>query len=264
MSSGWEKWHDWNAKVMRPMTSWFCQASGAAPGHTILDAACGTGLPSLALAHCVRPGGKVLAIDISGEMVATARRKAALAGIDNIEHREMDLAALDLPDAAFDAVTCSFALMFCPDPVKAASELHRVLRPQGRLAIAVWDEPVRNPFFTTLFQNIGRFVPRPPPNPQAPGPFRLAPPGELEAVLCEAGFTELSVEPREVCFEFDSVDMHWQISADMAPPLRAAAQSLPEVDLARLKEAIIGALEPYVNNGRVRIPNTALCASARR
>ena len=264
MSSGWEKWHDWNANIMRPLTTWFCQASAAAPGDTILDAACGTGLPSLALAERVRPGGKVLAIDISGEMLAAAQRKAAAAGLDNIEHRQMDVAALELPDAAFDAVTCSFALMFCPDPVKAASELHRVLRPHGRLAIAVWDEPARNPFFGTLFQTVGRFVPRPPLDPQAPGPFRLAPPGELQAVLRAAGFAEPSIERREICFEFDSVEMHWQVNVDMAPPLRAAAQSLPEADLARLKQALADALDPYIVDGRVRVPNTALCAAARR
>src|SRR5687767_87665 len=154
-----------------PITAWFCEVTGAAPGQILLDAACGTGLPSLALAGRVRPGGKVIATDISSEMLAAARRKAEAAGIDNIEHRVMDVATLGFPDASFDAVTCSFGLMFCPDPVKAASELRRVLRPGGRFAIAVWDEPAKNPFFRTVFDSVARFVQRPPPDPRAPGPF---------------------------------------------------------------------------------------------
>jgi len=133
--NGWERWHDWNAVVFASMTQWFCEACGAAPGQVILDAACGTGLPSLALAECVRPNGKVVAIDTSTSMIAAAMRIARSAGVGNIEHRPMDVAALEFDDASFDAVTCKEGLMFCADPVKAASELRRVLKPGGRFAV---------------------------------------------------------------------------------------------------------------------------------
>jgi SAM-dependent methyltransferase len=262
--SGWEKWHDWNARVMRPITEWFCDAIAAAPGHAVLDAACGTGLPSLAIAERLLPDGKVIAIDASAEMVGAARRKAAAAGLTNVEHLQSDVASLPFADGSFDAATCAFGLMFCSDPTQGASELRRVLKPGGRFAIAAWDEPSKNAFFGSVFGPVERLLSRPPPDPRAPGPFRLSPPGEMDAVLRAAGFSEFSLEPMEIWFEFESVDLHWRISSDMAAPLAAAKASLSEADLAQLREAVAESLGPYVADGRVRVPNTALCAWGRR
>jgi SAM-dependent methyltransferase len=262
--SGWEKWHDWNAVVFASMTRWFCDASGAAPKKVILDAACGTGLPSLALAERVQPGGKVVAIDSSPVMLAAAMRIARSAGISNIEHRPMDLAALDFIDEAFDAVTCKDGLMFCADPVKCASELRRVLRPNGRFAFSAWDEPEKNAFFMTINQAVSQFMPRPTPRAGAPGPFRLAPAAEFDSVLRQAGFREFTIQPVEVVFEVESTDVHWQIVGDMSTPVEQAKATLSVADVQRLKRAMAEAIEPYRVGHRIRLPNTALCISGRR
>jgi ubiquinone/menaquinone biosynthesis C-methylase UbiE len=262
--SGWEKWHDWNAVVFASMTRWFCDASGAAPRKVILDAACGTGLPSLALAERVQPGGKVVAIDSSPVMLAAAMRIARSAGIANIEHRPMDLAALDFIDESFDAVTCKDGLMFCADPVKCASELRRVLRPNGRFAFSAWDEPEKNAFFMTINQAVSQFMPRPTPRAGASGPFRLAPAAEFESVLQQAGFSEFTIQPVEVVFEVESTDVHWQIVGDMSTPVEQAKATLSVADVQRLKRAMAEAVEPYRVGHRIRLPNTALCISGRR
>jgi SAM-dependent methyltransferase len=262
--SGWEKWHDWSAVVFASMTRWFCDASGAAPKQVILDAACGTGLPSLALAERTHPGGKVVAIDSSPVMLAAAMRIARSAGLSNIEHLPMDLTALDFADASFDAVTCKDGLMFCTDPVKAASELRRVLKPNGRFAMSAWDEPDKNAFFMTMNAAVSQFMPRPPPQAGAPGPFRLAPAAEFESVLRQAGLSELRVQSMEVVFEVDSTDLHWQIVGDMAAPVEQAKATLSVADVQRLKRAMAETIEPYRVGHRIRLPNTALCISGRR
>jgi ubiquinone/menaquinone biosynthesis C-methylase UbiE len=262
--SGWEKWHDWNAVVSASMTRWFCDASGARPGQLILDAACGTGLPSLALAERVHPNGRVVAIDASPVMVAAAMRIARSAGVSNIEHRPMDLAAMEFADASFDAVTCKEGLMFCADPVKGARELHRVLKPNGCFALSAWDEPQKNAFFMTINQALSRFIPRPAPRAGVPGPFRLAPAGEFESVLRQAGFGELTTQTAEVVFEVDSAALHWQIVNDMSAPVEQARATLPAEDVQRLKDAMAEAIEPYRVGHRIRLPNTALCISGRR
>jgi SAM-dependent methyltransferase len=262
--SGWEKWHDWNAVVFASMTRWFCDASGAAPRKIILDAACGTGLPSLALAERVLPGGKVVAIDSSPVMLAAAMRIARSAGIANIEHRPMDLAALDFADESFDAVTCKEGLMFCADPVGALSELRRVLKPGGRFALSAWDEPEKNAFFMTINQAVSELMPRATPRAGAPGPFRLAPAAEFESVLRQAGFGEFTIQPVEVVFEVESTDVHWQIVSDMSAPVEQAKATLSVADVQRLKRAMAEAIEPYRVGHRIRLPNTALCISGRR
>jgi ubiquinone/menaquinone biosynthesis C-methylase UbiE len=262
--SGWEKWHDWNAVVFASMVRWFCEASGAAPGQTILDAACGTGLPSLALAERVQPGGKVVAVDSSPSMVAAAMRIARSAGVNNIEHRLMDLTKMEFADESFDAVTCKEGLMFCADPVQSASELRRVLKRNGRFAMSAWDAPEKNAFFMTIHQALSRFMPRPPPRAGSPGPFRLAPLSEFESVLRRAGFTEIQTQTVEVLFEVQSTELHWMIVSDMSAPIEQARATLPAAEVERLRQAMADALEPYRVGRRVRLPNTALCISGRR
>ena len=89
--SGWEKWHDWQAEIMRPVTDWYVRATGARAGQRILDVACGSGLPALALAERVGEAGKVLAIDISSKMLSATRRKACKAFAKAVQGELKDL-----------------------------------------------------------------------------------------------------------------------------------------------------------------------------
>jgi len=260
--SGWEKWHDWQAQVMRPVTDWYLRAVGARPGQTIVDVACGSGLPALALAERVGASGNIVAVDVSPRMLTATRRKAAAAGLGNIETRETAAAAIGGPDAAFDAVTCKDGLMFCPDMVAAVREMRRVLRPGARYAFSVWAEPEANPCFTTLFGAVGEVMKLPPPQPDSPGPFRLAAPGELERVVRAGGFTDVAIERVAVTWTFTSVAQHWEVFSETAGPLERAAETLPPSELARLKQKIADAIAPFATvTGGLRIPGVELCAA---
>ncbi|HVR19155.1 MAG TPA: class I SAM-dependent methyltransferase [Polyangiaceae bacterium] len=262
--SGWETWHDWNVTVMKPSIEWFCDAIHATQGQVVLDLACGTGIPSLGLAERVAPNGRVIATDSSADMVGAVRRMAEAAGIRNLEAREMGAMALDFPDASFDAVTCKDGVMFCADPVKTLAEMRRVLKPGGRFALTVWDEPAKCMFFMTIFGPVRTFLKRPPPDPGGPGPFRLSAPGELENNLSAAGFSDFEVTQRDVFYEFASLDEHFRATSAMAAPLETAVATLPADELAQLKRAIAEGLKPFMVGERVRVPNVALCATGRR
>jgi ubiquinone/menaquinone biosynthesis C-methylase UbiE len=263
-AAGWEKWDAWLQRQTQSVTDWLCRAAGHSAGKQAIDLACGSGQPALTAARRVKPGGKVVAVDISAEMVAIARRKARQADLDNVEFQEMDLENLQFPDGSFDAATCRWGLMFCPAPVRAAAEIRRVLKPGARLAAAVWDEPAKNPFFTLIQGPLAQFRQMPAPDPKAPGVFRLAPPGELEAILRGAGFSTVEVEPRSFAWEYGSPEEYWQSTTEIAAPLKAAVASLSPEDAARLKEAVLGEVAKYRQAGRVRIPAVTLCAWAQK
>ena len=113
-----------------------------------------------------------------------------------------------------EPVTCAFALMFCPDLDRAVAEIRRVLKPGGRVAIVVWDEPPKSPFLTTVGHCVGKFLSPAPPDPTAPGPFRLAQSGALCRLLTDGGLTDVHVESLPLTIECASGGQ--SISSDVA------------------------------------------------
>jgi SAM-dependent methyltransferase len=260
----WEALDDWFENQNEGVTEWLCTHSGIGPGMKVLDLASGTGQPGLTAAQQVGPSGRVVSTDIAPEMVAAAQRLSTAKGLTNVEHREADIENIPFPDASFDAVTCRFGLMFCPDPVKGASEIARVLKPGGRFALTVWDVPAKNAQFNSFLNALAEIAPPPPPDPKAPGLFRLAASGELESVLRAGGFKDLKVEPVPTEWVFRSPENYWEIMTVLAAPLKAAAANLPPETLTRLRVAIVEGLRARHGDGVVRLQATPLGASGRK
>lgn len=129
-------WHAALAGVQAELLT----AAAPAPGERVLDVACGTGVVSVAAARAVGRSGEVLGIDLSQRMVDAAHRHAGELGLTHATFTRMDAERLDLPDGQVDLVLCALGLMYLPDPGAALREMRRVLRPGGRVALAVWGE----------------------------------------------------------------------------------------------------------------------------
>jgi ubiquinone/menaquinone biosynthesis C-methylase UbiE len=108
-------------------------AAGIQSGERVLDVACGTGVLARSVAERVGSNGAVLGIDKNEGMLAVARRRAPA-----IEWKQGRAEALPLNSESFDAVVSQFGLMFFDDRRTALREMIRVLRPGGRMAVAVW------------------------------------------------------------------------------------------------------------------------------
>jgi len=118
---------------------------GPVPGRRVLDLCCGSGESALAAARAVGPDGSVLGIDVAEPMLALARRKAAAAGLGNVEFRAADATATRLPDDAFDLVVCVFGVFFVPDQAAFVGEMWRLVAVGGELALTTWGPGVFEP-----------------------------------------------------------------------------------------------------------------------
>ncbi len=162
-------------------------------------------------------------------MLDVARARAAAAGIENVEFRQLELEWIDLPTASVDAVLCRWGIMLIVDPEAAAQEIRRVLRAGGRAALAVWDGAERNPWATIPGQALIVLGHAQPPDPDAPGMFALAAPGRLQELLETAGFVEVSVEPVGARAPLTSDGpLHRRDPRDVAELSRHASRELPD------------------------------------
>jgi ubiquinone/menaquinone biosynthesis C-methylase UbiE len=219
-----------------------------APGERVLDLACGTGLVALDAARSVGPEGSVLATDLSGQMIEIARRRAAEQQLSNVTFRRMDAEMLDLPDATFDVVLCALGLMYLPDPQHAVEEWRRVLKPGGRVVIAVWGKRVNcgwSPVFPIVDAEVETDV--------CPLFFSLGEPDMLAQLCSDAGFERLRQRRIATVLRYANADEACD-AAFVGGPV-ALAWSRFEADVrARARARYRQAIEPWRRNQGYRIP----------
>ena len=127
-------------------TEMMLDLAGNQAGSRVLDVAAGTGESALMAAARVGPKGHVLAADVSAAMLDVATEAARQAGLTNVETRVMNAENLKLDMDWFDAVICRNALMLIPHPVKALTEMRRVVKPGGKVAVIVLAALEKNPY----------------------------------------------------------------------------------------------------------------------
>ena len=235
------------------------------PGQTILDLAAGLGDTGFLALPRLRPGGRLLSTDVAPEMVEAARRRADELGLDDVSFAVEDASALTLGDASADGVLCRWGLMLVPDMGAAASELARVLRPGGRAAIAVWADPEQNEWMTAVGRSAVELGLMERPDPEAPGPFRLAADRRLAALLTGAGLEVERLEDLPMTWRAPSLGDWWDAVSDMSPTLTALVGQLAPDDLTALRAGAVRRLEGYVQeDGSLAVPSLARAALALR
>ncbi len=173
---------------------------------------------------------------------------------------------IDLPLASVDVVTCRWGYMLMADPAAALSETRRVLRPGGRVALAVWDTLDSNPWALLPAQElIARgLAPAPEPSaPPTPGPFALGDPGRVQELLEQAGFVEVRVEALELVRRHSSFAEMWETTLDLSRNVHDAVLSRPAAEIAQIEASLAERFAPYTAaDGTLAIPARTLVASA--
>lgn len=210
-----------------------------APGLQVLDVACGTGLVAFAAADSVGPSGRVSGIDLSGQMVDAAQRRARSLGLANVDFARMDAENLALPDASFDVVLCALGLMYMPDPERAVQEMRRVMRPDGRVVIAVWGERSRCGW-SSMFGIVDAEV----SSDVCPLFFRLGQAGAL-ACLC-AGVNLEVIAERRIVAALAYADGHDACNAALAGgPVALAWSRFDDEVRARVRARYLESIESW-------------------
>jgi len=262
---GYMDWGQVLGPQLQPVSERMLDLAGIHPGQRVLDAATGPGEPAVTAAHRVGSSGQVVATDLAPQMLALGRERAAELGLHNIDFREMDAEALDLPEHSFEIVLCRFGLMYLPDPQAALVRMHQLLVPGGRLVAAVWGSPQKVPFARWPLEVAMRVLQVSAPPPQMPGPFSLADPHRLEHLLTQAGFSEVRIEPMMQTLEWASVDEYIRYQQAILTGLNTMLAKFPAEQQAAVWQAIAEvAGQSTTPDGRCRTENEVLLAVGRR
>jgi SAM-dependent methyltransferase len=246
--------------------AWMLEAAELQPGERVLEVAGGAGRVGLQAASVVGPDGSVLCSDFSEEMVKVARERFERLEVSNIETRVLDAQNLDLDEGSFDAVLCRFGYMLMPDPLQALRESARVLRPGGRLVLAVWGEAEQNLWLTTILKAVMTHLSAPPPEPGTPGPFSLGDPARLRDLLDQTGLADVEVEAIDTRQVYPSPEGWWEKILSVGGPLALVFNPLPQADREAIRDAALARGREIARDDGdgISFPATAVGAKARK
>ena len=261
-AAGWVRRQELLRELGAPVSHWMVGAIDPQPGERILELAAGLGETGMLAAGLVAPIGGVVISDQAEAMLEGARQRAIALGLSNIEFRVLNAEWIDLPLASVDAVLCRWGYMLMADPATALAETRRVLRPGGRLALAVWDTLQANPWALLPGLEL-RERGLAAAGPEGPGPFALGSPERLADLLHEAGFAEVRVEALELRRSHASFEELWETTLDLSRNFHDAVLARPQAEIEEIRRSLQERFAAFTApGGALEVPGRTLVASA--
>jgi SAM-dependent methyltransferase len=263
-AQGWRDWQELLFAATAPVSERLVELAGVKRGDRVLDVATGAGEPGLTAARAVGPAGKVVATDLSPQMLAFGRERAAAAGLDNAEFVEAAAALLVFPPRSFDAALSRWGIIFEPEAEAAVARIRGFLEPGGRMAISSWGPPERVPMIALPMRVVMTRLDVPPPPPGTPGPLSRPTPEAIAALLEGGGFSDVEVDELELELEWESVDDFIRFTRAIAAPITALLEQHPTEVRDGTWAAVADAARAHAAaDGRLRLANLALLAAGR-
>lgn len=259
-SAGWKKHDSFVSQWLQPVGAKLLELARLQESSVVLDAATGTGEPGLSAAARVRRG-KVIGTDIAADMIEIAEEKARIAGIKNYEGRVCNESSLPFPDNYFDAAVCRFGVMYFPDMLTGVSELVRVLKSGGTVALSAWAEPQKNPWGTAAARIINQMLSLPPAGGDAPGVFRCANPGSMSALLQQAGLHSVNEVEVNGKVLFHTAQHYWEYITDVVAPVARALETVDQRRREDVKQAVIETIQAEYGQSTVSLGWSSRIAS---
>jgi len=256
MSKKFDRW----LPYIQPVTEALIASADLSEGQEILDVAAGTGEPSLTIARRFGSKVQITAVDGAEAMVAAAEEKRRRERLSGVSFLQMKAEALAFPSDRFDRIISRFGVMLFDDPLLGLKEMRRVLKPGGKMAIAVWSEFHRTQSIHLIWELIMKRIPSE-KRPPLPKMADLGPPGKLKAILQAAGFQQFEISAFPLSYTFDDFEMYWAINTESGT-LREPLDQFPLAEQEEIKREARHQVAPFEKNGKIVIKNEALLATA--
>ena len=224
----------------------------------VLDVGCGTGATTLAIARTLGSHARCVGVDISEQMIALARRRAADAPVEFVV---ADAGSHRFDPGAFDVIASRFGVMFFEQPERAFVNLRAATRSGGMLRAVVWRRPEETPFMTAAEQAADGLLTLPPRSTEGPGQFAFADRDRVLDVLGAAGWSDADVTPVDVDCAFPAADLDAYVGT-MGPVGRALTDH-DEATRARVVERVRPAFDRFQHGDEVRFTAACWLVSAR-
>jgi SAM-dependent methyltransferase len=246
-----------------PMTEALLKLAAAAPGEQVLDIGCGSGTTTLRLAEQVGASGSVLGIDLSGPMLAVARRRASHTG-SHAQFIEADATDYPFKPKRFDLAVSQFGVMFFADPAASFANIFAAMKEGGRLAFVCWRASTENPWAATPESAAKPLLPAMEPQPpDAPGRYAFANPDRVKSILLQAGFHAPEIQPFDARIHLGSTPEAAASSSIDAGPLARTLAEVDEDTRKRVREAVTARLAREMGPGGVNLLAACWLVSAR-
>ena len=233
------------------------EAAEVSGNKQVLDVCCG---PGMIAAEAIARGAETIGIDFSAAAI-----EIATLNVPEAEFHEGDAQSIPFSDDSFDAVVCGFGIIHIPDPHKALSEMHRVLKPGGRIAVSTWEAPNPENGFGLLFGSIKANANMDIDLPHGPDFFQFSDSQKMSSALQETGFSEPKVSTVAQTWEFNNA--HGFMTGIMEGSARARAILTAQTDFVRetIANTVSTGMQEYKSpDGTYRLPMPALIGSAEK
>lgn len=244
------------ANFFGPWADILLELVGVRPGEVVLDVATGTGIVARRAARLSRTSGRVVGIDLSAPMLEVARSKPSEPSAAPIEFIQRPADDLQLPDVSFDVVVCQQGLQFFPDQIAALRAMRRVLKPGGRLGIAVWAKGYGRDVEEVLTECLAELGARQPAYPT----FGTRP-DDLTSALSEVGFGSIRCEERTLEVVL-SGGMDELLETWGAGPMRSELMALDPSRAQQFRDCVTRQLPRFTRDNALRTPSVARLALA--
>lgn len=262
----WSKHQNTIEQMFSPATQALIQKAEIRDGDQILDVAGGMGEPSFSIAEQYREKIAITFTDIIFEMIEASRKEANNRKLDQIRFCRCSGDHLSFRDQSFDVIVSRFGIMFFHDPKKSLTDMLRVLKPGGRISVAVWHQRVNNPVHEYFMNEVEKLFPMDPLPPDAPDAFRYGEEGKLATLVKNAGFSNVQEHVTNIVMQTKmNFQQFFDFRSEISDQLREKVKAMDSNLRNQLYNDLQRRFEPYFSSsGDLKIPGKIIVITAQK